>query len=53
MLVVLTVQTRFVELVATARLTVPVKPFSGVTVMIDVAIAPAFAFTLVGLEVTV
>ena len=53
MLVVLTVQTRLVELVVTAIVTVLVKPLSGLTVMIDVTVAPAFAFTFVGLAVTV
>jgi hypothetical protein len=33
--------------------TVPVKPFTGVTVMVDVAVAPANALTAVGLAVTV
>jgi hypothetical protein len=36
-----------------ARATVPVKPLTGVTVIIDVAVAPATALTLVGLAVTV
>ena len=36
-----------------ARATVPVKPFSGVTVIVEVAVAPASAVTLVGLAVTV
>jgi hypothetical protein len=46
------VQDRFVELVVTARVTAPVKPLSGATVMVNVAVAPAFTFTLVGLAVT-
>lgn len=46
------IQDKLVELVVTARVTVPVKPLSGLTVMIDVAVAPAFTFTLVGLAVT-
>ncbi len=33
--------------------TVPVKPFTGATVMVEVAVAPARAETLVGLAVTV
>ena len=35
------------------NVTVPVKPFSGVTVIVEVAVAPASAVTLVGLAVTV
>ncbi len=34
------------------RATVPVKPFRGATVMVEVAAAPARAVTLVGLAVT-
>jgi len=33
--------------------TVPVKPFTGATVIVEVAAAPARAVTLVGLAVTV
>ncbi len=33
--------------------TVPVKPFTGATVIVEVAVAPAFAEMLVGLAVTV
>ena len=33
--------------------TVPVKPFTGATVIVEVAVAPARAVTLVGLAVTV
>ncbi len=36
-----------------ARATVPVKPFTGATVIVEVAVAPARALTLVGLAVTV
>ncbi len=36
-----------------ARITVPVKPCSGATVIVEVAGAPARAVTLVGLAVTV
>jgi len=36
-----------------ARATVPVKPFNGVTVIVEVAAAPARALTAVGLAVTV
>ncbi len=35
------------------RATVPVKPLTGATVIVDVAVAPARAATLVGLAVTV
>jgi hypothetical protein len=38
---------------AEASATVPVKPFTGVTVIVEVAVAPASALTLVGLAVTV
>src|SRR5437879_13853382 len=47
----LRLQTRLVELVATASVTVPVKPFTGVTVTVEVAVVPVLALTLVGLEV--
>ena len=53
MVVTLRTQTRLVELVVTASVTVPAKPLSGATVIVDEAIAPAFTFTLVGLAVTV
>jgi len=53
MLVALRVQTRLVELVVTASVTVPVKPFTGATVIVEVAVAPALTGTLVGLAVTV
>ena len=43
------VQARFVEFVVLARATAPVKPFSGATVMEEVAVAPTFAVTLPGL----
>ena len=46
------VQTRFVELVVAARVTVLVNPFSGVIVIVEVPVAPALTVTLVGLEVT-
>ncbi len=36
MVVALKLQDRFVELVVTARVTVPVNPFTGVTVIIEV-----------------
>jgi len=35
------------------KVTVPVNPFTGATVMVDVAVAPARALTAVGLAVTV
>lgn len=35
------------------RATVPVKPFTGATVIVEVAATPALAATLVGLAVTV
>jgi len=34
------------------RATVPVKPFTGATVMVEVAATPAFAAAVVGLAVT-
>jgi hypothetical protein len=43
------VQTRFVELVVTANVTVPAKPFSGATAMMEVALIPAFTVAAVGL----
>jgi len=48
-LVELNAQTRLVEFVATARVTVPVKPLTAVTVIVEVLVAPAFSLTLVGL----
>jgi len=35
------------------KATVPVKPFNGVTEIVEVAVAPARALTAVGLAVTV
>jgi len=35
------------------RVTVPVKPFTGATVIVDVAAVPAVVVTAVGLAVTV
>lgn len=49
MLIELNVQARLVELVVTARVTVPVKPLSELTVIVEEAEAPAFTLTLVGL----
>src|SRR2546430_7560797 len=34
---------------STARVTVPVNPFSGDTVIVEMPVAPAFTFMLVGL----
>ena len=42
-----------VELVVTARVTVPEKPLTGETVMVDVAETPALTVALVGAAVTV
>jgi len=39
--------------VATVRATVPVNPFTGATVIVDVAAVPAVVVTAVGLAVTV
>jgi hypothetical protein len=52
-LVELRVHDRFVELVVTARPTVPAKPFTGATVMVEVPGLPVVTETLVGLAVTV
>jgi hypothetical protein len=48
-LVVDSVQARFVELVVRARVTVPVKPFRGATVRVEMPPMPAFTVTVVGL----
>jgi len=53
MLVALRVQVRFVELVMTTRVTVPVKPLIGATVIVEVPATPALTVTLVALAVTV
>ena len=53
MLVGLRVQVRPAGDTAEVRATVPVKPFTGVTVIVEVADAPEFAAMLVGLAVTV
>ena len=47
------VQTRLVELVVTASVTVPMKPPDGVTVIVEVPATPASAGTLVGLADTI
>lgn len=52
MLVEVSVQDRFVELVVTTRVTVPAKPFNGATVMVEVAVTPALTAMLVGEAVT-
>ena len=52
-LVALRVQRRLVELVVTARVTVPEKPFTGATVIVEVPVTPEFTVTLVVLAVTV
>lgn len=46
-------QDRLVELVVTARLTVPLNPLSGAIVIVEAAATPAFAVTLVGLALIV
>ena len=53
MLVALKEHDRLVELVVTARVTVPVKLFSGATVMMEVPVAPARIVALVGLAIIV
>ena len=53
MLVGLSVQASPAGETVEVNATVPVKPFNGATVMVDVAVAPARALTLVGLAVTV
>jgi hypothetical protein len=44
---------RLVELVVTARPTVPAKPFTGATVIVEVPATPVLTGTLVGLAVIV
>jgi hypothetical protein len=46
------VHDRLVEFEVTARVTIPVKPFIGATLMLEVRMAPAFTVTLVGLALT-
>ncbi len=53
MLVLLKLQASPAGETVVARVTVPVNPFTGATVIVDVAVAPASAPTLVGLAVTV
>ncbi len=52
-LVALRVHERFVELVVTVSVTVPLKPFRGATVIADVPATFTFRLTLVGLAETV
>ncbi len=52
MLAGLSVQVRPAGETEEVRATVPVNPWSGVTVMVEVPVAPASAVTLVGLAVT-
>jgi hypothetical protein len=40
---------RLVELVVTAKVTVPANPFTGDTVIVELVAAPAFTATLVGM----
>jgi hypothetical protein len=47
------VHDRLVELVVTARPTVPAKPLTGATVIVEVPATPVFTVTLVGLAVKV
>ena len=49
MVVALRLHERLVELVVTARVTVPVNPFNGDTVIVELPVALAFTFMLVGL----
>jgi hypothetical protein len=47
------VQRRLVEFGFTLRLTVPVKPLSGETVIVDVPVVPVATLTLAGLAAIV
>ncbi len=49
----LNVQVRPAGETVCVRATVPVKPFTGATVIVEVQVAPARHVTLVGLSVTV
>ena len=53
MLVGLRVHVRPAGETVEVRVTVPVKPLTGATVIVEVAVAPASRGTLVGLAVTV
>jgi len=48
MLFELRVQIKMVELVVTTRVTVVVKPFTGLIVIVDMPAAPTFIVTFVG-----
>jgi hypothetical protein len=52
-LVELRLHDRLVELVVTARPTVPAKPLTEATVIVEVPVTPALTVTLVGLAVIV
>jgi hypothetical protein len=52
-LVVVRVHDKLVEFVVTARVTVPPNPFTGATVIVDVAATPVFTVTLFRLAETV
>jgi len=52
MLAELNVHDRLVELVVTARATVPVNPLVGLMVIVEVPWTPALTVALVGLAVT-
>jgi hypothetical protein len=52
-LVEVRVQDRLVEFVVTARVTVPAKPLTGATVIVEVPATPALTVTLVGLAAIV
>jgi hypothetical protein len=47
------VQTRLVELVVPARVTVPVKPLRDAIAIVEVPVAPVFNVELVGVAETV
>ena len=47
------VQARLVEFIVAARLTVPVNPLTGATVIVESPTTPAFRAVLVGLAVIV
>jgi hypothetical protein len=53
MLVALSVQDRLVELVTTVSVTVPLKPSSGATVIVEVPATPTVALTVAGVAVRV
>jgi len=53
MLVDESVQERFVELVVTTSVTVPLKPFRGATVIVEFPALPALTVRIVGLAVNV